>query len=188
MQNNNNIEFETQNYSDSNISWQKSIDFQSQQTSQLSDRIGQNKLGIAKELPQKSTIFCIDDSPTIQLILKNILSKAGYRVIGNTKPLQSLTILLKSKKPDLIFMDIKMPGLEGYNLLQLIKRSRKLKDIPVIMLTSQTQPFDRVRAKLLGATGYITKPFTARDLIVQVQETLANKTEQKITSGSVVAK
>ncbi len=73
-----------------------------------------------------------------------------------------------------------MPGVEGHNILQLIKRSRKLKDIPVIMLTAEKDPFEQVKSRLLGAVGYITKPFSAEELITKVEETLARKIEKNI--------
>jgi len=170
-------------YNDTNLSWQQSIAFQSRRVNRSSVSQFENKNSTVtanKYLSKQKTIFCIDDSPTIQLIVKNILSKVGFHVIGNTEPLQSLTILLRSKKPDLIFMDIKMPGVEGHNILQLIKRSRKLKDIPVIMLTAEKDPFEQVKSRLLGAVGYITKPFSAEELITKVEETLANKIEKNI--------
>lgn len=153
---------------ESKINWQVPPAFKS-------DRSAKKPNDIGTPLQVKGTIFCIDDSPTIQTIVKGTLNKAGYKVIGNTEPLRCLMLLLKIKNPDLIIMDIKMPGIEGYELLRLIKRSSKLKNIPVIMLTSQTREFDRIRAKLLGAVGYITKPFSTRGLVKIVGKVLASK-------------
>lgn len=67
-----------------------------------------------------------------------------------------------------------MPGIEKYDLLKSIKRSQKLKDIPVITIASQKREFDRIRAKLLGAIGYITKLFSAEGLVKIVDKVLAN--------------
>lgn len=116
---------------------------------------------------KNKTVFCIDDSKTTQFMVDKFLSEAGYKVIGNTEPLKCLMLLVE-KKPDIIIMDIKMPGIGGYDLLKIIKSSAKLKNIPVIMLTSQTREFDRIRAKLLGAEGYVTKPFSAESLVTVV--------------------
>lgn len=129
----------------------------------------------ASTQPKNQTVFCIDDSKTTQLLVKQFLSKAGYKVIGNTNPLKSLMLLLQHK-PDIIIIDIKMPGIGGYELLKIIKSSPKLKNIPAIMLTSQTREFDRIRAKLLGAEAYITKPFSHEGLVTVVDRVLTKTT------------
>lgn len=122
--------------------------------------------------PKKKKVFCIDDSVTVQFMVKQILILVGYQVIDNTDPLKSL-MLLSKQQPDLIMMDVKMPGIEGYELLDLIKRSNKLNKIPVVMLTSQKRKLDRLRAKILGASAYITKPFSAEELITVVDRVLS---------------
>ncbi len=122
---------------------------------------------------KKANVLCIDDSQTIQTIVQKSLEMAGYHVIGHTDPLKSVMFLLENNQnPDIIIMDIKMPNVEGYKLLQLIKRSTKLTNIPVIMLTSQNRHLDKMRAQSLGAVAYMTKPFSCNNLIRTVDRIL----------------
>lgn len=134
----------------------------------------QNNLPKSKDT-KKLRILCIDDSETTQFLVKNSLRLAGHEVIGNTDPVKSLMFLLESKNPDLIISDIQMPNLEGYKLLELLKKSSKLKDIPVIMLTSQNSRSAQLKAKQLGAVAYITKPFSCSSLIKQVNAIIYNR-------------
>lgn len=129
---------------------------------------------------KKYSIFCVDDSHQIQFIVKSFLSQGDYQVTGNTDAFQSFMMLLKMKQVDIIVMDIMMPGMGGYKLLKLIKNTDKLKDIPVIMLTSRTRKFDRIRAKLLGAVGYITKPFRDETLITMLDLVILSKRKLEV--------
>jgi len=130
--------------------------------------LNHSKSNPRKKTLKKSRILCIDDSETTQFLVKNSLMTAGYEVIGNTDPLKSLMFLLEGKNPDLIISDIQMPNLEGYKLLELLKKSSKLKNIPVIMLTSQKSESAQLKAEKLGAIAYITKPFSCNYLIKKV--------------------
>jgi len=147
-----------------------------------------NIMSIESKTPQhdrvsnKPKILCIDDSQTIQIIVARSLSLAGYQVIGNTDPLKGVMFLLEGHNPDIIIMDIKMPNVGGYKLLKLIKNSTKLKDIPVIMLTSQNKEFDKMKAKTLGAVAYVTKPFSCNHLIETVNQVLFSRTNKKYTT------
>ncbi|MGF1487246.1 MAG: response regulator [Prochloraceae cyanobacterium] len=131
------------------------------------------------KVSRKPKVLCIDDSQTIQIIVARSLSLAGYQVIGNTDPLKGVMFLLEGHNPDIIIMDIKMPNVGGYKLLKLIKNSTKLKDIPVIMLTSQNKEFDKMKAKTLGAVAYVTKPFSCNHLIETVNQVLSSYTNKK---------
>ena len=71
-------------------------------------------------------------------------------------------------KPDIIFVDVKMPRLDGYQTCALIKNHRDFKDVPVVMLTSKDTLFDRARGKLVGSDQYLTKPFSKKSLIEAV--------------------
>lgn len=117
---------------------------------------------------EKPIIACIDDSKVVQLKLKAILEKVGYKMLNITEPVLSL-MTLNEHKPALILMDINMPEYNGYQLCKLINRSRKLKDVPIVMLTSRTGAIDKIRSKMVGAVSYLTKPFEAEELINLVQ-------------------
>lgn len=113
-------------------------------------------------------IVCIDDSKTVQQQVTRTLEIVGYQIISITEPASALTVLIRHK-PVLILLDINMPEINGYELCQMLNRSRKLKDIPVVMLTGREGLVDRLRAKFIGVSEYLTKPFDPNELIEVVQ-------------------
>lgn len=109
-------------------------------------------------------IVCVDDSKTVQKQVKMTLEAGGYQVLGISDP----TIALKTlahHQPAVILLDINMPKLNGYDLCSLLRKSQKFKEIPIVMLTGRDGMIDRVRAKLVGATDYLTKPCDPNKLI-----------------------
>ena len=115
--------------------------------------------GSSSEINHSSStlIVCIDDSKTVQKQVQMTLEAGGYRVLGITDPTIALKKLSKYQ-PAVIFLDINMPNLNGYDLCSLLRKSQKFKDIPIVMLTGRDGMIDRVRAKIAGATDYLTKP------------------------------
>ncbi|BAU64557.1 response regulator receiver protein [Stanieria sp. NIES-3757] len=120
-------------------------------------------------ISQRPLIACIDDSNTVQKQVKMILESVGYEVIGITESANALRGLSR-QQPVLILMDINMPDINGYDLCSMLRRSQKFEDIPIIMLTGRDGIIDRMRAKFVGATNYLTKPFQPDQLIALVQE------------------
>ncbi|MBD2356515.1 response regulator [Tolypothrix sp. FACHB-123] len=110
------------------------------------------------------TIFCIDDSPSVLNIIKNFLDEQMFSVVGVTDSLKALMEILRTK-PDLILLDITMPNLDGYELCSLLRKHSQFKNTPVIMVTGKTGLIDRAKAKMVKASGYLTKPFTQGDLL-----------------------
>ncbi|WP_414562310.1 MULTISPECIES: response regulator [unclassified Anabaena] len=110
------------------------------------------------------TIFCIDDSPTIINTIKNFLDDQIFSVIGVTNSLNALMQILGTK-PDIILLDVDMPNLDGYELCALLRKHSSFKNTPVIMVTAKTGLLDRVRAKLVRASGFLAKPFSQGDLL-----------------------
>lgn len=114
-------------------------------------------------------IVCIDDSATVQRNVKLVLESFGYQVQGIIDPLSALSSLGR-EVPHVILLDINMPQLDGYSLCRMLRQCSALKEIPILMLTGRDTILDKVRAKLLGATGYMTKPFQPQDLVDKIAE------------------
>ncbi len=102
-------------------------------------------------------IACIDDSPQVCKIMEQIITKHGYRFVAIQESLQALPTLIKFN-PQLIFLDIGMPVVNGYEICSQIKRVSKLQDIPIVFLTGNDGLVDRVRAKVIGASDFLGKP------------------------------
>ena len=106
----------------------------------------------------------IDDSKTIRRTAETLLSKAGYHVVSATDGFEALA-KIADFKPQIIFVDIMMPRLDGYQTCALIKHNRDFKSTPVIMLSSKDGLFDRARGRIVGSDEYLTKPFTRDELL-----------------------
>jgi chemotaxis family two-component system response regulator PixG len=107
--------------------------------------------------PSGKLVACIDDNPQICELMKVIVTDAGYRFIAIQDATQALSRLLESK-PDIIFLDLMMPQINGYEVCSQIRKISSLNHIPVVILTGKDGLMDRVRAKVTGSTDFITKP------------------------------
>ncbi|MEM9947519.1 MAG: response regulator [Cyanobacteria bacterium P01_D01_bin.36] len=110
------------------------------------------------------TVACIDDSPTVLNAIQKFLEDQSLSVVAINDPVKALMQIVRSK-PDLILLDITMPNLDGYELCALLRRHPRYKRTPIVMVTGNTGFIDRARAKLVRASGYLTKPFTQSDLL-----------------------
>ncbi|MDX2271406.1 MAG: response regulator [Cyanobacteriota bacterium] len=120
--------------------------------------------------PQKATVIaCIDDSKTVQRQVQLTLQMAGYEVLSITEPAQALTALVRNR-PAVILMDVNMPEIDGYELSRMLRQSKQLREIPIVMLTGRDGLLDRLRAQLLGVTEYLTKPFDPATLLEAIQK------------------
>jgi len=117
-------------------------------------------------------VLVIDDSKTIRRSAENLLSKAGCNVITATDGFDALAKIADSH-PEIIFVDIMMPRLDGYQTCALIKHNSIFKTTPVIMLSSKDSIFDRARGRIVGSEQYLTKPFTKEDLLSAIKEHVA---------------
>ena len=119
---------------------------------------------------QLSTIkvMVIDDSNTIRRSAEIFLKSSGCQVILAEDGFDALA-KISNEHPDLIFVDIMMPRLDGYQTCSLIKRNARYKTTPVIMLSSKDGLFDRARGRMVGSDQYLTKPFTQETLLEAVQ-------------------
>jgi len=116
-------------------------------------------------------VLVIDDSNTIRRSAEMFLRQAGLEVILAEDGFDALS-KISDHHPRVIFVDIMMPRLDGYQTCALIKQHPQLKTTPVIMLSSKDGVFDRARGRLAGSDRYLTKPFTKEGLIQAVQETI----------------
>ena len=109
-------------------------------------------------------VMVIDDSKTIRRSAETLLKKAGCEVVTAIDGFEALA-KITVHKPDIIFVDIMMPRLDGYQTCALIKNNQSFKATPVIMLSSKDSIFDRARGRIVGSEKYLTKPFSKEDLI-----------------------
>lgn len=114
-------------------------------------------------------VMVIDDSKTIRRTAETLLKKAGCDVITATDGFEALSVIADSH-PDIIFVDIMMPRLDGYQTCALIKNNKDFKNTPVIMLSSKDSLFDRARGRVVGSDQYLTKPFTKDELLGAIRE------------------
>jgi twitching motility two-component system response regulator PilG len=115
------------------------------------------------------TIMVIDDSKTIRRTAETLLRKEGFEVIVATDGFEALS-MVADNKPDLIFLDVMMPRLDGYQTCALIKHHRVFRHTPVVMLSSKDGLFDRARGRVVGSDHYITKPFTRDELLAVISQ------------------
>jgi two-component system, chemotaxis family, response regulator PixG len=113
---------------------------------------------LAKSLPSK-LVICIDDSPLVCELMRSIVTDAGYRFIAIQDATQALPRLLENK-PDLIFLDLIMPKINGYEICGQIRRISILAQIPIVILTGKDGLLDRLRSKVVGASEFMAKPIT----------------------------
>jgi twitching motility two-component system response regulator PilG len=109
-------------------------------------------------------VLVVDDSKTIRRTAESLLAKEGCEVFTAVDGFDALA-KIADHKPDLIFVDIMMPRLDGYQTCSLIKHNKMFKETPVIMLSSKDGLFDRARGRLVGSEQYLTKPFTKDELL-----------------------
>ena len=124
------------------------------------------------------TVACIDDSPTVLNAIQKFLEDQSLSVVAINDPVKALMQIVRSK-PDLILLDITMPNLDGYELCALLRRHPRYKRTPIVMVTGNTGLIDRARAKLVRASGYLTKPFTQSDLLKMVFKHLPNQKQRR---------
>ncbi|MFW5815677.1 MAG: response regulator [Wenzhouxiangella sp.] len=116
-------------------------------------------------------ILLIDDSRTIRRSAETMLTREGCEVITATDGFEALA-LIHRHEPDLIFVDIMMPRLDGYQTCAIIKNNPRFRRVPVIMLTSKDGLFDKARGRIVGSDHYLTKPFTRDELLSAVRTQL----------------
>ncbi|MBN1686496.1 MAG: response regulator transcription factor [Spirochaetales bacterium] len=124
------------------------------------------------------TIFIVEDEPDILNLISYNLRKAGYRTRGVTTGEEALPSLFK-ERPDLVILDLMLPGIGGFEICREMKGNEKLKNVPVIMLTARTEDVDIVTGLEAGADDYITKPFSPKVVVARVRTVLRRAHHEK---------
>jgi twitching motility two-component system response regulator PilH len=119
-------------------------------------------------------VLIVDDSPTDTYQMKNILSRHGYEVIEAETGERGVAMAIE-QQPDLVLMDIVMPGLNGFQATRQLTRGEQTSEIPVVIVTTKNQQTDRVWGERQGAKRYLTKPLNEKLLINTVQDVLAGE-------------
>lgn len=114
-------------------------------------------------------VLVVDDSATIRRSAETMLANEGCRVVTAENGFEALSMVTRHH-PDLIFVDIMMPRLDGYQTTAIIKNNAEFRDTPVIMLTSKDGLFDKARGRVVGSDLYLTKPFTREELLAAVRQ------------------
>jgi twitching motility two-component system response regulator PilH len=114
------------------------------------------------------TILVVEDNQADRSRLEKLLTDAGYLVSSAENGTQALAAVQRSK-PDAIFMDVNMPGMDGFAATRALRDGERTKDIPVVLVTSKDQKADKAWGQMLGARGYITKPYTDEQVLSQAR-------------------
>ncbi len=120
-------------------------------------------------------VLVVDDSNTIRRSAEIFLKQGGHEVLLADDGFDALA-KINDYQPDLVFCDILMPRLDGYQTCAIIKRNERFASIPVVMLSSKDGVFDKARGRMVGSQDYLTKPFTKDQLLHAVQQFGANLT------------
>ena len=123
---------------------------------------------VAGAMPKEKKILVVDDSPTVRKLIAGKLEKCGHEVYcaaDGVEAIEQLDIVI----PDLVLLDITMPRMDGYQVCKVIRGRESTKDIPVVMISGKDGFFDKVRGRMAGTTGYITKPFGPETLMKAVE-------------------
>jgi two-component system, OmpR family, phosphate regulon response regulator PhoB len=136
--------------------------------------------GSTKRSPAR--ILVVEDERDIAALVAYHLTKEGYRVRtaeGGQEALESAA----AEKPDLVLLDLMLPGLSGYEVLQEMRRRPDMTDVPVVVLTARRDEADRVMGLELGADDYVTKPFSPRELVLRVSAVLRRSQSPAVAGG-----
>lgn len=130
-----------------------------------------DKPPVERRKPERSRplIACIDDSPLSCKLMEEILTEAGYRCLTVTDSLKALPMLI-AQPPDLIFLDLIMPVANGYEICSQFRRVSQFQDLPIVILTSKDSPIDRMRSKVVRASGFLSKPIDAEKVLGAIEK------------------
>ena len=137
-------------------------------------------------IPSGQRILVVDDEPDIVALIVYHLAKAGYRVSTAATGLDGLEAA-RRERPALVILDLMLPGLSGYDVLEQLRAADATKGVGVLMLTARVEEPDRVRGLALGADDYLTKPFSPQELVLRVGAILRRMATPPSTPSDVLA-
>ena len=120
------------------------------------------------------TILVVDDDPDLLHMLETALARSGHRVLTAPSGLEAL-VTAEGERPDLIVLDVMMAGMDGWEVLKLLKLDPDTHDIPVVMLSGRAEPRDKIRGLQEGAVDYIAKPFAINEVVHALEAVLASQ-------------
>lgn len=121
--------------------------------------------------PDSASVLVVDDSPPNVKLLRVILADAGYHVSEATSGPEALEVMHR-EKPDVMVLDVRMPGMTGYEVCARVRKDPEFSSLPVIMLTALSLPEERIRGIEAGATDFISKPFNKKELLARIRNSL----------------
>jgi two-component system phosphate regulon response regulator PhoB len=130
-------------------------------------------------------ILVVDDEPDITALVAYHLAKAGYRVSTAANGADALRAA-REERPDVVVLDLMLPGLSGYEVLQEMRKREETRDVGVILLTARREEADRIRGLSLGADDYLTKPFSPHELALRVAALLRRLAAPAVSAGSTL--
>ena len=130
-------------------------------------------------------ILVVDDEPDITALVAYHLARAGYRVSTAANGAEALR-LARTERPDLVILDLMLPGVSGYDVLAELRRLDDTRDVGVILLTARREEVDRIRGLTLGADDYLTKPFSPAELSLRVKALLRRLAAPSVAAGSTI--
>jgi len=124
------------------------------------------------ENKDRPLIACVDDSLMISQMMGQIINMANYRFIAINDPADAVEVLV-SRQPDLIFLDVVMPKISGYDICAQLRRYPEFENTPIIFLTSNSGIIDRLKAKIAGSSDFLRKTVDADELLQKIKEYLS---------------
>ena len=124
--------------------------------------------------PVKKRVVVVDDEPAVGAAVRDLLAPDGYEVEAPTDPEAALPDLLRAV-PDLVILDVNMPGMSGWELCALLRRQSSTRAVPVLFLTGRQEVKDRITAMQVGGSDYLAKPFGAEELRAKVRSLLKDR-------------
>ncbi|MBE9145974.1 diguanylate cyclase domain-containing protein [Planktothrix mougeotii] len=135
--------------------------------------------------PMKGNILLVDDLPENLQLLSDLLIKLGYTVRSVTSGRMALKTV-KAKRPDVIFLDVKMPEMDGYQVCQALKADENFRNIPVIFISALNDVFDKVKAFQVGGVDYITKPFQVEEVVARLESQLTIQRQKQLLEAEII--
>src|SRR5688572_5156341 len=134
-------------------------------------------------------VLVVDDAPDIVRLVRDYLERAGFSVLAATNGVDAIRIA-RTERPDLIVLDLGLPGRDGLDVTRELRRDPAVSSVPIVMLTARSDEADKLVGLELGADDYVTKPFSAKELVARVRAVLrrsvaSQEPQERVSTGAV---